>query len=168
MTDPLIGLSFDPAVVRLEEWKDSPATLKEMGPSKKWIFGCAPVAAGRVCIIAGFRTVRSEGAAPVTEPDFGGVVQEQAATHKVLGAPERLFDKQPLVAAAIRDELLRDAVSRYIKAWGGADKLRAAIRSQIPLDTIPPALADALRAAGVALNEQVARRLRNDQLSSAA
>jgi len=151
MTDPLIGLSFDPAAVRFEEWRDSATTRKELGPMPKWIFGCALVDGGRVCVIAGHRSIRPEGGgAAVTEPDFGGVIEERGAVHKVLGVPDRMFDKQAIVSPAVRDSLLRDSVSRYIKAFGDASKLRAAISAQrVPLDTIPRPLLEALRTAGV-------------------
>jgi hypothetical protein len=153
MTDPLIGLSFDPAQIRFAAWADTQTTRKALGNEKKWIFACARSPEKTLCVVAGHRRVQPDGeGAAVLEPDFGAVIVKQGRRQAVLGVPERMFDEPAIVSGAERDRLLRDAVARYTKAFGSTAKLQAAISTQgVSIDSLPPPLVEALKAGGISV-----------------
>ncbi len=157
MVDPLLGLSFDPAKARFQVWQDSSATRTEMGNEPKWVFGCTPMVKGKekasICIVAGHHALASDGAgASLLEPDFGAVVHRQGEEDKILGVPDRLFAEPPLLAPDTLDLLLQDAVSRYLRAFGGAAALQSQLIVQgVNTDTVPSALLNALKRRAVAV-----------------
>lgn len=152
MTDPLIGLRFAPDQVRFPTWPDSDVTRTKLGNERKWTFACAPSGDATVCIIAGHRTVQGEDGAHVLEPDFGAVVYRRGRLQQVLGVPDRMYDEKPIVSPAARQRLLKDAVARYSRAFGGAARFEAEIRTQgITRDALPAALLDALDSAAIAV-----------------
>ncbi|MCX9155300.1 hypothetical protein OPU71_04105 [Niveibacterium sp. 24ML] len=153
MSDPLLGLSFDPERVRFPTWQDSQATRRELGSGRKWVFACAQSGDASTCVIAGMRTIQSDGGgASVTEPDPGAVVYRRGKMQQVLGVPDRMFDAKPIVSERVRKAILADAVSRYTRAFGGKDKLQAEIDTQhLTREAVPGPTADALRAGGLTL-----------------
>lgn len=155
MVDPLMGLTFDPRLVGFEVFPSSEAVTKVVGPNANWIF-----AAYRnrktdvsVFIVSGFLEVPAEDhAKTVMEPDFGAVVRVAGKRLEVLGVPDRLFGRRPILPREVVDRLMRDAVDRYIKAFGGRDQLDHEIRSQgIAENDLPPALLERLGERGIRL-----------------
>ena len=153
MTDPLFGLSFDPAAVRFPTWQDSQVTRRELGSSRKWVFGCAQSGDASTCVIAGMRSVQSDGGGKaVSEPDFGAVVYRRGTMQQVLGTPDRMFDAKPIVSERVRKALLADAVARYTRAFGGKEKLQAEITAQqLTRDALQAAAVEALEAGGLSV-----------------
>ncbi|MBS0425482.1 MAG: hypothetical protein JSR71_13980 [Proteobacteria bacterium] len=150
MIDPLIGLSFDPARVHFATWQDSATTSAQLGIERKWIFACASLNNGSVCVIAGHHWVKPDGVGmALLEPDFGAVVYRHDNKYEILGVPDRMFDEfdeNPIVSANTRDQLMQDAVMRYIQAFGGAAKFQAELEAQaVKADSLPVPLLDALK-----------------------
>jgi len=150
MTDPLLGLSFDPQTVRFPTWQDSHVTRRELGSGRKWVFGCAQSGDATTCVIAGMRPVHGDGGEAVSEPDFGAVVYRRGSMQQVLGVPDRMFDTKPIVSEHVRKALLGDAIARYTRAFGGKDKLQAEIDTQrVTREALPAPTAEALEAGGL-------------------
>ncbi|QSI78869.1 hypothetical protein [Niveibacterium microcysteis] len=159
MTDPLLGLSFSPDTVRFPTWQDSHATRRDLGSGRKWVFGCAQSGDASTCVIAGMRTVKSDGGGEaVSEPDFGAVVYRRGTMQQVLGTPDRMFDAKPIVSERVRKALLNDAVARYIRAFGGQQALQAQINAQrLTREALPAPTAEALQAGGITVPAEAPR-----------
>lgn len=158
MTDPLLGLAFDSEQVRFPTWQDSQVTRRELGSGRKWVFGCAQSGDASTCVIAGMRRVESDGGgAALNEPDPGAVVYRRGRMQQILGVPDRMFDPKPIVSERVRNAILADAVSRYIRAFGGKEHLQATIKAQkLSRDVLPAPTADALLANGLTLSGETA------------
>lgn len=157
MSDPLLGLPFDPYTTRFEQfpYTRSVAELSQRKP--QWIFASYRDTKSRdtYWIVSGYQEVKPDdngGNAKVhLEPDFGAVVRISQARWTVLGTPDRLFDtQQPLLAPEILHGLVRDAAVRYVRAFGGANKLSTEIEQQKGVaDEAPRSLVDELIQRGV-------------------
>ena len=128
-------------------WQDSATTREQLGTERKWIFACTSLDNGSVCVIAGHRWVKPDGIGmELMEPDFGAVVYRQGNKHEVLGVPDRMFDENPIVSKNTRDQLMQDAVMRYIQAFGGVARFQAELKAQdVKTDSLPVTLLDALK-----------------------
>jgi len=155
MVDPLMGLTFDPKLVSFEVFPSSEAVTKAVGPNVNWIFAAYRnrKTGVSVFIVSGFLEVHTEDRAKtVMEPDFGAVVRVAGKRLEVLGVPDRLFGQKPILPGEVVDRLMRDAVDRYIKAFGGRDQLNHEIRSQgIAESDLPSALLERLGERGIQL-----------------
>ncbi len=153
MTDPLMGVTFDPNTIHFEQFPSSPQTAKELGVLPKWIFGAHhdKQVGARVYILAGFHMVHPDGPGKaVKEPDFGAVIRVTGQQIDVLGVPDRLFEGTGIVPPDIVESLVRDAVHRYVVAFGGPLRLGRLMDQQgVSAENIPAVLVIALQQQGV-------------------
>jgi hypothetical protein len=153
MDDPLFGISYDTAAVKFERLPAATARAAELGTQPQWIYARS----GEISVVAGFLPVMSDeedSKVISVEPDFGAVLRGTGAGVKVLGVPDGLFGDPPLVSEAELAPLLADAVQRYIKAWGGKEKLQQALRDFDDPSIVPAPLRAALQAQGLSVGAQ--------------
>lgn len=157
MTDPLLGLRFDSGIVKYEA--ASPVILRDLKlrPGDYWVFAKVTLSEypnRQYILISGLAKVELDSLPPSDgplEPDFGTLAVSEDGHYRIIGPADSLFALPDSVATAI----IRDAIQRSIRAFGGVDALERQIRNQITHDVIPRVLADVLISSGVPVDAQL-------------
>lgn len=128
MVDPLIGLSFDPEMIRFDVFSVPSDVETQFGPGPQWVFARYASGSTELLVVAGFQRIDADGdAPPLWEPDFGAVLRRSETRTEILGVPDRLFGREPIATEIEVSGLMRDAASRYLRAFGGKQRLADAI-----------------------------------------
>ncbi|MCQ4167268.1 hypothetical protein [Tahibacter harae] len=152
MAEPLFALDYDTRVVKLETLASTPQRTEALGKYRQWINARVDEGGCSYYILSAL--VRPElddgkGTLGDYEPDFGSVVRECGKEVSVLGVPDNLFTEQAPVDERLATALTRDAVARYIKAWGGKPGLRRALEQMQRPEILKPAQNKALQEQGL-------------------
>jgi hypothetical protein len=155
MTDPLLGLAFEPTAQRFEPAPGAIVKELRLRAGQYWLFASyddSSVGGCRYAVIAGLARPSLDTVPPLEgplEPDFGVVVARCGSSYRALGVPDRMFTDLGLPQRVIVG-LVRDAVARLVLGFGGKEALERTLQEQWKGQlSVAPALADALRDAGV-------------------
>lgn len=152
MAEPLFALDYDTRVVKFETLASTPQRTAALGKYKQWINARVDEGGCSYYILSAL--VRPElddgkGTLADYEPDFGSVVRECGKEVSVLGVPDNLFTEQAPVEGRLATALTRDAVARYIKAWGGKPGLLRALEQMQRPEILKPEQGKALEEQGL-------------------
>ncbi len=160
MIDPLLGLHFDPRIIRFEPAPEGALRALRYGRGQNWLFASyddSSQSGNRYFIIAGLVPTQLDTEPPresdKLSPNFGVVYAVKGNSYKALGVPDLLYDdKEPLVSERVMLGLTHDAVARLISAFGGNAALQKVLSKEPGQDTIPKPLVEALRRAGISVD----------------
>lgn len=149
MSDPLFGISYDPAKVVFEKAPESITRFcSDLRGRKLWVYGRSKTTTTEYFIVSGFRKFYPDGPGPAgTEPDFGIAVALQGK-HCTVDQSEFFLraEVNPAKGATpikVPDAVLRniaaDALNRYAKAFGGKKQFLQLL-TQNDRTFIPPVL----------------------------
>jgi len=159
MTDPLIGLEYEPKSVvfdrfpRAVKWESGAPGI---GDGINWVFSVCVDAdhlGDEYWIVAGLSRSWLDTEPPSRgdyEETAGTVLVKRAGRYRVLGSYGKLY-KMLGLSEKIVGCLLRDAVERMVRAYGGKGALEAAWGRSTGVISVEPALARAFEDAGVHL-----------------
>jgi hypothetical protein len=156
MADPLFALDYDTRVVKLETLNPSPQRSAALGKYRQWINARVDENGCSYYILSSL--IRPEldddkGTLGDYEPDFGSVVRECGKDVVVLGVPDNLFSPQAPVEDHLAAALTRDAVARYITAWGGKAGFQRALEQMQRPEILQPAQREALQLHGLGFHK---------------
>ena len=135
MVDPLLGLSYD---VRKTHFETLPPSIRELcrqaGKAERWIYASYSLDTAIYLVVAGLVKIDDGNQSSNLWEPGSGVVLEMSASQKkcrAIGAPDVVFFKEGgNIADPVLEGLARDAVSRYVKAFGGEEKLKRRMAEQ--------------------------------------
>jgi hypothetical protein len=162
MADPILALSYDPAVVKLPELPRPHRAALGLGKGTWWVFAsyADPIESGTSYgITSGLVVTYSDSDPPkerCCEPDFGVVYKIVGTNFEVLGVPDGLFDERSLgnLPRRVIDGLLDAYTNRLVTALGGQHQFvsefqRQRQRWKVKTDLFPKEMADRLGRLGV-------------------
>ncbi len=158
VTDPIFGLSYDPARIRFEEAGDLVSRCPELANPRwgrrLWIFARSEETTGTYMVVGGLYERRKPPAKRGryrTDPN-GVLLREHDRECDLIGPAREVFEYPAEVTAATLQALARDAVRRYAAAFGGQARFLAMLaRHKKRADLSNPRsgiLRDAIRQAG--------------------
>jgi hypothetical protein len=154
MTDPLMGLQYNPDSIKFEScprWFDS-RDGRVIG--KEWIYAKCRQPNGTFYIYSGlFKLWNDQDEVwmdSVLEPDFGAVIKVTGRKIVELGTPDVLYGTKHTLPENAGKCLAEDAVKRYIKAFGSVSKLQKALTDKhVVKENLPKILVEALISGGL-------------------
>jgi hypothetical protein len=135
MGDPLFGMSYNTTEVRFEE---APAQViqlcSELRGRKLWLFAAHKAGDAEFYIVSGLVQVHPDGPRPTSaEPDGGDAVEIRGGKCYLSTLDWLLSGKvnpnpiAPNASKQVLDELISDAVARYVAAFGNRQNLIRAL-----------------------------------------
>lgn len=154
MDDPIIGLSYDPALVQFEQCPRSLDTRDAAVEGKQWIFAKCIQPLDTLYIVSSLMRLwndqEDKWIDSILEPDFGVVIRIEKGNAKAIGTPDGLYGKHAVLPAQKADCLMNDAANRYIVAFGGPTGLQSIFaKGKITAETLPASFVRALKIKGV-------------------
>ncbi|HKP94347.1 MAG TPA: hypothetical protein VJ385_01200 [Fibrobacteria bacterium] len=160
MTDPLMGLSYDPDSVHFDfcprgfDFREGSIT------GKQWIFAKCKQDESTYYIYSGLFKHWSDRdekwVDSIMEPDFGSVVKITGKKFEEIGTPDVLYGKKAKLSEKAGKCLVEDAVNRYSIAFGNISGLQKAVTKKgIAAENLPKILVDALRSGGVTIPDKM-------------
>ena len=135
MTDPFFGISYDPGIVKFEQ---APPTVNnacsQIHDERTWVFAHLKNEDVEYFIVSGFARVCPDGSAPcAVAPNITGTIvalrESKCTAEAADGFHWQKNDPLWNLSEASLDLMARDAIRKYIKAFGG--------RTQF-LERLPP------------------------------
>jgi len=145
VTDPIFGLSYDPAKIRFEDAADVVARCAELTNARwgrrAWLYARNIESSGTYLVLGGLYERREAPAKGEKRFEFdpkGVLLREQEGKCDLIGPAREVFE-YPVdgVTSATLEALARDAVRRYADAFGGTRPFLAALaraKKQADLD----------------------------------
>jgi hypothetical protein len=162
MTDPILALSYDPAIVKLPELPRPHRAALGLRRGTWWVFAsyADPNETGTSYgITSGLAVTYTDADPPkerCCEPDFGVVYKIVGTKFEVLGVPDGLFDERFLgnLPRRVIDGLLDAYTNRLVNAFGGQQQFvsefqRQRQRWRVTSDLFPKEMTDRLGRLGV-------------------
>lgn len=156
MSDPFVGLEFDPANTKFEKVPKSEYTKTHEVDGPWWLFAkyCDGEGTKRCYIVISGFLRQKRDTEPETygepEPDFGTVFLIENGNYKILGVADRLEgDDLHIGDPAIIRGLMDDAARRLIDAFGGSAVVQQKVEQMPRHPWMIPVMAEALERAGV-------------------
>jgi hypothetical protein len=131
MEDPLLGLRFDPALVRFETLDTLPCpAAKTADHPPYFVFAQARVDGTRYWVLNHWQPTGGDGAVPAhQEPAFGLVLAHSTKRCEILATPDVMLEANDDLLRSIRAPLLADAADRYRHAFGSDSALLQALQA---------------------------------------
>lgn len=155
MTEPLLGLDFDPVKVHFESAPSEITRALHLRDGQYWIFSTYDDRAQGNCryiIIAGLTPVYLDTDPPQKGPlesDFGSVIAHCGKGYKSLGVPDRLVSDLGLPDRVVLG-LVRNSIERLICAHGGKTSLQKVLSQQLHnREILPKLVLEVLRESGI-------------------
>lgn len=155
VTDPIFGLSYDPAKIRFEDAADVVARCAELTNARwgrrAWVYARNSESSGTYLVLGGLyerRESPAKGERRLELDPKGVLLRDHEGKCDLIGPAREVFE-YPVdgVTSATLQALARDAVRRYAEAFGGKQPFLAALaRSKKQADLDNPR-ASILRAA---------------------
>ena len=132
VTDPIFGLSYDPAKVRFEDAGDIVARCPELTNARYgrrlWLFARSTDQSATYVVLGGFFERRDSAQLQLLTDPKGVLLRDRGSECELIGPAREVFDyRADGITPEILHALAGDAATRYAQAFGGRDKFLAVL-----------------------------------------